>query len=130
MLFNKRELAAILNIANGMAEIDGKVEDIELDVIYSEMTSRLGLEHDELLSLSEIAMIDMDPHTAMNIVAEMSPFQKQYVQALLVIVMASDGNIDEREMAMLKVITMVSGLPPINMNDIRTTVNAFRNRRY
>ena len=113
-----------------MAEIDGKVENIELDVIYSEMTSRLGLEHDELLSLSEIAIIDMDPHTAMNIVAEMTPFQKQYVQALLVIVMASDGNIDEREMAMLKVITMVSGLPPINMNDIRTTVNAFRNRRY
>lgn len=129
MLFNKRELAAILNIAHGMAEIDGKVEDIELDVIYSEMTSRLGLEHEELLSLSEIAIIDMDPHTAMNIVAEMTPFQKQYVQALLIIVMASDGIIDEREMAMLRVITMVSGLPPINMNDIRTTVNAFRNKR-
>lgn len=129
MLFNKRELAAILNIAHGMAEIDGKVEDIELDVIYSEMTSRLGLDHEELLSLSEIAIIDMDPHTAMNIVADMTPFQKQYVQALLVIVMASDGIIDEREMAMLRVITMVSGLPPINMNDIRTTVNAFRNRR-
>lgn len=129
MLFNKRELAAILNIAHGMAQIDGKVEEIEMDVIYSEMTSRLGLEHDELLSLSEIAILDMDPHTAMNIVADMTPFQKQYVQALLVIVMASNGKIDEREMAMLKVITMVSGLPPINMNDILTTVNAFRNKR-
>lgn len=128
MLFNKRQLAAILNIAQGMAEIDGKVERIESDVIYAEMTSRFGLEHEELLSLSEIAIIDMDPHTAMNIVAEMSPLQKQYVQALLVIVMASDGIIDDREMAMLKVITMVSGLPPINMNDIRTAVNAFRNR--
>ena len=129
MMFNKRELAAILNIAEGMAEIDGKVEKIESEVIYAEMTSRFGLEHDELMSLSEIAIIDMDPHTAMNIVAEMTPFQKQYVQALLVFVMASDGNIDEREMAMLKVVTMVSGLPPINMNDIRIAVNAFRNRR-
>lgn len=129
MLFNKRQLAAILNIAHGMAEIDGKVEMIESEVIYAEMTNRFGLEHEELLSLSEIAIIDMDPHTAMNIVAEMTPFQKQYVQALLVFVMASDGIIDEREMAMLKVITMVSGLPPINMNDIRTAVNAFRNRR-
>ena len=128
-MFNKRELAAILNIAEGMAEIDGKVEKIESEVIYAEMTSRFGLEHDELMSLSEIAIIDMDPHTAMNIVAEMTPFQKQYVQALLVFVMASDGNIDEREMAMLKVVTMVSGLPPINMNDIRIAVNAFRNRR-
>ena len=129
MLFNKRQLAAILNIAKGMAEIDGKVEMIESEVIYAEMTNRFGLEHEELLTLSEIAIIDMDPHTAMNIVAEMTPFQKQYVQALLVFVMASDGIIDEREMAMLKVITMVSGLPPINMNDIRTAVNAFRNRR-
>ena len=129
MMFNKRELAAILNIAQGMAEIDGKVERIESEVIYSEMTSRFGLEHDELMSLSEIAVIDMDPHTAMNIVAEMTTLQKQYVQALLVFVMASDGNIDEREMAMLKVVTMVSGLPPINMNDIRIAVNAFRNRR-
>ena len=128
-MFNKRELAAILNIAQGMAEIDGKVERIESEVIYSEMTSRFGLEHDELMSLSEIAVIDMDPHTAMNIVAEMTTLQKQYVQALLVFVMASDGNIDEREMAMLKVVTMVSGLPPINMNDIRIAVNAFRNRR-
>jgi len=129
MLFNKRQLAAILNIAHGMAEIDGKVEMIESEVIYAEMTNRFGLEHEDLLSLSEIAIIDMDPHTAMNIVAEMTPFQKQYVQALLVFVMASDGIIDEREMAMLKVITMVSGLPPINMNDIRKAVNAFRNRR-
>lgn len=50
---------------------------IESEVIYAEMTNRFGLEHEELLTLSEIAIIDMDPHTAMNIIAEMTPFQKQ-----------------------------------------------------
>lgn len=125
--FSKRELTAILNIANGMAEIDGKTDSIELEVIYTQMT-RLGIEYEELLSLTENAVLDMDPHTAMNILSEMTSIQKQYVQALLVVIMASDGEIHEREMTMLRMLTMVCGLPPVNMNDIRSTLQTFRNR--
>lgn len=127
MQFSMRELAAILNVANGMAEIDGKTDSIELEVIYLQM-KRLGIEHDELLSLTDIALLDMDPHSAMDIIAEMNSVQKQYVQALLVVIMASDGKIDEREMTMLRMLTMACGLPKINMNDIQNTLNAFRNR--
>ena len=58
----------------------------------------------------------------------MNSVQKQYVQALLVVIMASDGKIDEREMTMLRMLTMACGLPKINMNDIQNTLNAFRNR--
>ena len=125
--FNKKELASILNIANGMAEIDGKMDSIESDIIYTQM-SRLGLDHEELFDLTEVALIRMDPHTAMNIIADMTLVQKQYVQALLVIIMASDGEIHEREMIMLRMITMTCGLPPINLNDIKNTLNNFRNR--
>lgn len=125
--FNERELLAILNIANGMAEIDGKTDPIEVDVIYTQMM-RLGIDHEELLTLTEDAIMSMDPNTAMNIVARMTSIQKQYVQALLVVIMASDGEIHEREMIMLRVITMTCGLPPINMTDIRNTLNAFRGR--
>ena len=127
MQFNKRELAAILNVANAMAEIDGKVDPIEMDVIYSQMT-RLGIEHEELLALTETAILNMDPHIAMDIIANMSSVQKQYVQAILVVIMASDGEIHEREMIMLRMLTMVCGLPPINANDIKNTLNTFRNR--
>lgn len=125
--FSKRELTAILNIANGMAEIDGKTDSIELEVIYTQMT-RLGIEYEELLSLTENAVLNMDPHTAMNILSEMTSIQKQYVQALLVVIMASDGEIQEREMTMLRMLTMMCGLPPVNMNDIRNTLQTFRNR--
>jgi len=125
--FNKRELTAILNIANGMAEIDGKTDSIELEVIYTQMT-RLGIEHEELLTLTEDAVLNMDPHTAMNTISEMTSIQKQYVQALLVVIMASDGEIHEREMTMLRMLTMMCGLPPVNMNDIRSTLQTFRNR--
>ena len=125
--FNERELSAILNIANGMAEIDGKRDLIEADVIYTQMT-RLGIEHEKIISLTENAMLNMNPHTAMNIIAEMTPAQKHYVQALLVVIMASDGEIHEREMIMLRMLTMTCGLPPVNMNDIRTTLQTFRNK--
>lgn len=125
--FNKKELAAILNIAHGMAEIDGKMDSIESDIIYTQMR-RLGLDHEELFDLTEVALIRMDPHTAMNIIANMTLVQKQYVQALLVIIMASDGEIHEKEMIMLRMITMTCGLPPINLNDIKNTLNNFRNR--
>lgn len=127
MQFNKNELAAILNIANGMAEIDGKTDPIELEVIYFQM-KRLGVEHDEILSLTDDAILNMNPHTAMDIVAKMTPIQKKYVQALLVVIMASDGEIHEREMIMLQMLTMSCGLPPINMNDIKNTLDVFRNR--
>lgn len=127
MQFSKRELTAILNVANGMAEIDGNTDPIELEVIYSQM-KRLGIDHDEIMSLTETAILEIDPHTAMDIIAEMTPVQKQYVQALLIVIMASDGKIFEREMIMLKMLTMACGLPKINMNDIQNTLNAFRNR--
>lgn len=112
-----------------MAEIDGKTDSIELDVIYSQM-KRLGLDDEELFKFSEKAILNMDPHTAMGIVAGMNTTQKQYVQALLIIIMASDGEIHEREMIMLRMVTKICGLPPISMNDIRNTLNAFRNMNY
>lgn len=124
--FSKKELTAILNIANGMAQIDGKTKSIEWEVIYTQM-KRLGVEHEELISLTEDAILNMDPHMAMDIVAEMTLTQKQYVQALLVVIMASDGEIHEREMKLLRVLTMMCGLPPINMNDIRNTLQTFKN---
>ncbi len=124
--FNERELQAILNIANGMAEIDGRTDSIEIEVIYTQMR-RLGIDHEDLFTLTEDAIMKMDPNTAMNIVAKMTAIQKQYVQALLVVIMASDGEIHEREMVMLRMITMTCGLPPISMTDIRNTLDTFRN---
>lgn len=125
--FSKKELAAILNIANGMAQIDGKADPIELEVIYTQM-SRLGVEHEELISLTEDAIMNMDSHKAMDVVAEMTLVQKQYVQALLVVIMASDGEIHERELTLLRVFTMMCGLPPINMNDIMNTLQTFKDK--
>lgn len=124
--FNERELQAILNIANGMAEIDGRTDSIEIEVIYTQMR-RLGIDHEDLFTLTEDAIMKMDPNTAMNIVAKMTAIQKQYLQALLVVIMASDGEIHEREMVMLRMITMTCGLPPISMTDIRNTLDTFRN---
>lgn len=110
-----------------MADVDGTTESIEIDVIYSQMR-RFGLDDDELLDFTEKALLKMTPHIAMDIIAEMTPSQKEYVQALLIIIMASDGEIHEREMALLRFVTMVCELPPINMMDIKNTLNTFRNR--
>ena len=124
--FSRRELVAILNVAYGMADIDGNTDSIESEVIYSQMTS-FGITYEDLLALSEDAIVNMKPDWAMNIIAEMSHLQKQYVQALLVVIMAADGEIHDREMALLNAITVRCGLPPINMNDIRSSVKSFRN---
>lgn len=127
MQFSKKELTAIMKVAYEMAEIDGRMDDVELEVIYSQM-KRFGLEHDELITLSEYSILSLPPHSAMEIIAEMSHIQKEYVQALLIIVMASDGVIHENEMIMLRMITMLCGLPPISMKDINNTLSAFQNR--
>ena len=87
----------------------------------------LGIDHEEILSLTETAIMDIDPHTAIDIIANMNPIQKKYVQALLVVIMAADGEIHEREMIMLQMLTMTCGLPRINMNDINYSLTEFRN---
>ena len=127
MKFNKRELTAILNIAHGMIDADGKTKEIELEVLLTQM-KRLGLEYDEFFGLNEIAILEMDPRSAISIVSEMNAIQKQYVQALLIIIMVSDGEIHEREMTLLRFVTMACNLPPISINEINNTLNVFKNR--
>lgn len=125
--FNKKELIAILNIAHGMIDADGQTKEIEIEVLLTQM-KRFGLDYDEFINLNESAILEMDPRSAICIVSEMNTIQKQYVQALLIIIMVSDGEIHEREMTLLRFVTMACGLPPVNMNDINTTLNAFKSR--
>lgn len=124
--FKKIELVAILKVALDMASVDGNIDSIESDVIYTQMM-RFGVTHEELSALSEDAILNMKPHVAMSIIDEMTYIQKQYVQALLVIIMSADGEIHETEMKVLQIVTMCCGLPPINMNDIRNAIRTFRN---
>ena len=125
--FNKKELIAILNIAHGMIDADGKTKEIELEVLLTQM-KRFGLDYDEFINLNESAILEMDPRSAICIVSDMNTIQKQYVQALLIIIMVSDGEIHEREMTLLRFVTIACGLPPINMNDINNTLNIFKNK--
>ena len=115
MEFNKVEMTAILSMANAMIMADGKVEDEETRVISREMV-KFGV---PLEDFKEIYLkgIEMEPIYATEIVSKMSSEQKNYVAAFLGTIMAVDGDIDDKEMALWRLISQVCGLPAMSVKD-------------
>lgn len=115
MTFNKVEMMAIMNMVHAMIIADGKIEDDETSVISAEM-AKFGI---PLSDVKEIFIKgrDMDPVVAVEIVSKMNYEQRKYVAAYLGTVMAIDGDIDDKEMALWRLLSKMCGLPTMSVGD-------------
>ncbi len=115
MKFNKVEMMAIMNMVHAMMIADGKIEEEETSVISSEMI-KFGI---PLEDFKEIFLRgrDMEPSFAVEIVSKMSYEQKKYVAAYLGTIMAADRDIDDKEMALWRLLSQVCGLPTMSVKD-------------
>ena len=115
MIFNGLELTAILKMAKAMAVADGKLESVETAVMTKELV-RFGVTPDDLkLMLS--AVDDIEASQATIVIAAMDQEQKKYVASYLGLIMASDGNIDENELALWRLVSTVCGLPTMSIGE-------------
>ena len=113
MTFDGLEMSAVTKLAMVMAAADGKVEKSELAYMAIEM-ARFGIKDpDPILNGAE----KMDPGIAMAIVEKFDYERKKYVAAYLGTMMASDGDIDEKELAIWKLTSTLCGLPSMNIKD-------------
>ena len=115
MKFNKIEMMAIMNMVNAMIIADGKVEDEETRIISAEMV-KFGIPLDDFKEIY-VKGRDMDPAFAVEIVSKMTYEQKTYVAAYLGTLMSCDGDIDEREMALWRLLSTLCGLPTMSVID-------------
>ncbi|MBQ7420855.1 MAG: TerB family tellurite resistance protein [Prevotella sp.] len=111
MTFTGIEMAAIAKLALAMANADGKVDKNELSYIALEM-ARFGVKDaDPILK----GGMEMDATIALSIVAKMNQEEKKYVTAYLGTLIAADGKIDDKEMALWKLTSSLCGLPIMNI---------------
>ena len=113
MTFTKNEMSAIAKLAVAMANADGKVEKNELAYIALEMV-RFGVKDSDSI-LEEAA--GMEASTALAIVSNMTTEEKKYVTAYLGALMASDGNIDNKELALWKLVSTLCELPTMSVKE-------------
>lgn len=120
MTFTGLEMSAVTKLAMIMAAADGKVENSELAYMAVEM-ARFGVQDaDSILNGAKA----MDPTIAMAVVEKFDFERKKYVAAYLGVMMASDGKIDDKELAIWKLTSSLCGLPSMNIQD---AVNHIKN---
>lgn len=115
MRLSKKELTAMVAMAVAMAGADGKVEENEVMAIVADL-SGFGKDGDEIAEIVDDAR-NMDATDALGIVAKLGDEEKEYVTAFLAVVMAADGDIDDEELKLWRLITNVCNLPAMSVKE-------------
>lgn len=125
MVFNESELAAILRLAYAIAMVDGKVEQEEVSAINDPFVySRFpGREFNRLLD----AAGDQDFAEATTLLSEMDDTKKKFATAYLGTVIASDGHIDDKEVAMWNLISIICNLPKMTIEEAMDIMDTMPN---
>lgn len=102
-------------MVHAMMIADGKLEEEETSLVSSEMV-KFGIPFEDFKEIF-IKGRDMDPGIATEIVTKMTHEQKKYVAAYLGTLMAADGDIDDREMSLWRLLSHICKLPSMSVID-------------
>ena len=113
--FSNVEMAAIIKTAMAMATADGKVEDNEKAMIAIE-AARFNLGSDKFESLLKLST-SMSATDSLAMIAAMDAAEKRYVAAYLGAMIAADGDIDDKEMSLWRLVSTLCDLPTMTIVD-------------
>ena len=115
MTFSGQELTAIIKMAKSMVMADGKIKPAEIAVMTREFM-RFGVLQDQVDLLLK-ASDNIEASQAVALIARMDEERKKYVASYLGVIMASDGDIDDNELALWTLISTLCGLPTMTVMD-------------
>lgn len=115
MTFSGQELTAIIKMAKSMVLADGKIEPSEIAVMTREFMC-FGVLQDQVDLLLK-ASDNIEASQAVTLIARMDEERKKYVASYLGVIMASDGDIDDNELALWTLISTLCGLPTMTVMD-------------
>ncbi|AAQ66219.1 hypothetical protein PG_1108 [Porphyromonas gingivalis W83] len=113
MTFSGQELTAIIKMAKSMVMADGKIKPAEIAVMTREFM-RFGILQDQVDLLLK-ASDSIEASQAVALIARMDEERKKYVASYLGVIMASDGDIDDNELALWTLISTLCGLPTMTV---------------
>lgn len=114
MIYNGKQLAALVKMGIAMAAADGKFTDEEKIAIAMELAN-FGVDEQKAPILLMSAQ-DMDAGEAFSILSSMDTEQKKYATGYLAVIMTVDG-IAESEIKMWKLISTLANFPPMNVQE-------------
>lgn len=121
MKFSGEELAAVMKLGIAMISADGRTDEREMEVVKNELT-RFGASVGQMLSLTREAQ-QMKPETAISIISGFNYERKKYVASYLAVIMIADGDIDDKELALWQMATLLCGLPEMNVKQAVDNMN-------
>lgn len=115
MEFSRKEMAALLKAAKMMAVADGVMTTDEKEIIKADL-SKFGVKLDTIESLALEATADnMEGVEVISTLSAMLEEQKKYACSYLAVVMMADGVIDEKEMELWRLFSLLVGFPTMNV---------------
>ena len=115
MIFNGKELIAIIKMAKAMVEADGKIEPSEVTMMAVEL-ARFGVPENQLKTLLK-ASDNMETSQALVLINEMDEERKKYVASYLGVIMVSDGDVNEQELILWNLVSTLCSLPEMNITE-------------
>ena len=113
--FSRKELTAIITLADMMIKADGKIDPREQITFSLEMT-RLGVKQDNWAGLLADSQT-MEPEVVLSTIGNLGNDGKKYVAAFLITLMAVDGNIDDSEKKLWNIISILCKLPTMSVKE-------------
>jgi uncharacterized tellurite resistance protein B-like protein len=113
--FRRFEFEAVVSLALAMIHADGDVDFKETMVLQMQL-DRFGIGVDQYQSLV-VAAKNMDKLRALSIITNLGYTEKKYITALLGVLMAADGKIDDSEMKMWTFTSLVCDLPQMSIDE-------------
>lgn len=115
MIFTNQEMAAILRMAQVIANADGKVTNEEMALMALEL-ARFGVTQEKSKLIILIAQ-ELEASDAVLIIARMNHEEKRYVTAYLGTMICADGNIDKKELILWASISEICNLPQMSIKE-------------
>lgn len=115
MEFTKLQMSAIVKMAKSMVMADGVVNEKETELMSKELL-RFGVPFSEVPSIMKMGD-NMQASDAVTIISAMDSQQKKYVTAYLGVMIAIDGDIDDSEMKLWTLISVLCNLPTMTIKE-------------
>lgn len=115
MTFTSLEFTAIAKMAKTMALADGVIQDQEILITIREF-ARFGVSSEQVKVLLDNAD-EMEPVVAIAIISKMTEEEKRYVAAFLGAIIAIDGDINQEELKIWRIVSTFCELPTMSIAD-------------
>ena len=108
-------------MAVAMIGADGRSDEREMEVVRNEL-ARFGASPGQMLALTKDAQ-NMEFNKAIGIISKFDIERKKYVSSYLAVIMIADGEIDDKEVALWQLVSLLCGLPEMNLNQAIDNMN-------